>query len=118
MNFNQQINFLRHQLHRSIVHLAIRAGDPGSDDDLVLNDPLEACYRFRDYSGQLVTVGVTVTGVNGTTGDLIAEVATGQGKKLYYNDLTLEQLARLHEHLEAGLYKIENTNDRNIITAG
>lgn len=118
MDYIKQLNTLRDELHRKIVYRSIIAHHPGSEYTLDLNDPVVTSYTVRSReTGDLVTTQVTVTGIDGTTGELVAETATGVRKKVYYNDLTLEQLARLLLNLEAKLFTVtEFKNGRNIIT--
>jgi hypothetical protein len=120
MDYLKQLNELRNDLHKKIVYLAIKSVSPGSDYVLELEDPLEASFTVRSReTGDLVTTQVTVMGVDGTTGELVASTANGTGKKLYYNDLTLEQLARLFTYLEQKLFTItEKEYVRHLITAG
>jgi hypothetical protein len=120
MDYFKQINDLRNELHKKIVHRAILAADAGSYYYLELSDPLEACYCIRSReSNHLETTQVIVTGINGTTGELVAETANGTPKRLYYHDLTLEQLATLLRKLETNFFTIIKTEDvRYTITAG
>lgn len=119
MEYIKQLSDLRNELHRKIVYQSILAYDPGAQYILDLNDPVEAFYLVRSKdTGNLIATEVTVTGIDGSTGELIAETAAGTRKKLYYNDLTLEQLARLLLNLEAKLFTItEFKNARHLITA-
>jgi hypothetical protein len=120
MEYIKHINDLRNELHRKIVYQSILAHHPGSEYALDLNEPVDAYYTVTSReTGNPVTTQVTVTGIDGSTGELIAATAAGSRKKLYYNDLTLEQLARLLLHLEAKLFTVtEFKNDRNLITVG
>ena len=118
MDYIKQLNDLRNELHKKIVYRSILAHDPGAQYILDLHNPVEAFYSVLSReTGEPVTTQVTVTGIDGSTGELIAETATGVRKKLYYSDLTLEQLARLLLHLEAKLFTVtEFKNVRHLIT--
>ena len=120
MEYIKHINDLRNELHRKIVYQSILAHHPGSEYVLDLHEPVQAFYTVTSReTGETNATQVTVTGVDGSTGELIAETAAGTRKKLYYNDLTLEQLARLLLTLEAKLFTVtEFKNDRNLITVG
>ena len=120
MEYIKHINDLRNELHRKIVYQSILAHHPGSEYVLDLHEPVDAHYTVTSReTGGPVTTQVTVTGIDGSTGELIAATAAGSRKKLYYNDLTLEQLARLLLTLEAKLFTVtEFKNDRNLITVG
>jgi len=119
MDYLKQLNTLRDELHRKIIHTAILASDPGRHYFLELEECLEACYIIRSrITGDLESTPVNITGINGTTGELVAETAHGTPKKLYYNDLTLEQLATLLKKLESKLFTItQEENVRHLITA-
>lgn len=118
MDYFTQINSLRNELHRKIIHTAILASDPGRYFFLELDNHLEACYTIRSReTGNLESTPVNITGIDGTTGELFAETAHGTSKRVYYNDLTLEQLAMLLKKLESKLFTITLTqNDRHLIT--
>ncbi len=118
MDYFKQLNDLRNELHKKIVHAAILISDPGSHYFLDLDEPLEACYCIRSReTGNLESTPVNVTGINGTTGELVAETAHGTPKRVYYNDLTLEQLATLLRKVETNSFIITKTKDvRNLIT--
>lgn len=109
------IEDLRYRMHRSIVHLAIKSAANGKNLDVELIKPLEVSYKTTNDMKR-VTVEVKVTGINGTTGELIAENLEGENIKLYYNDLTLEEMARLNEYLESKLFLLTEKYDRNLIT--
>jgi len=119
MDYFKQINELRDELHRKIIHKAILMSDPGTKYYLELDEPLEACYTIRSReTGNLECTQVILTGICGTTGELFAETAGGTSKRLYYRDLTLEQLATLLGKLDAEAITIkQNENDRHLITA-
>jgi hypothetical protein len=119
MDYFKQLNDLRDELHKKIIHTAILASAPGSYYDLDLDDHLEASFTIRcKETCERITTQVNLTGINGTTGELVAETAHGTPKRLYYSDLTLEQLATLHKKLEAKLFTItEEKNVRHLITA-
>lgn len=118
MDYIKQLNDLRNELHRKIVYRSILAHDPGAQYILDLHNPVETFYSVLSReTGEPVTTQVRLTGIDGSTGELIAETATGVRKKLYYNDLTLEQLARLLLHLEAKSFTVtEFKNARHLIT--
>ena len=120
MEYIKHISDLRNELHRKIVYQSILAHHPGSEYVLDLQEPVQAFYTVTSKeTGEPNVTQVTVTGIDGSTGELIAATATGIRKKLYYNDLTLEQLARLLLTLEAKLFTVtEFKNDRNLITVG
>ncbi len=118
MSYIKQINSLRDELHKKIVRNVITAYLPGSDYILELEEPLETSFTVRSrQTERLITTQVQVTGIDGTTGELFAETADGEEKKLYYHDLTVEQLAMLLSRIESDLYTvIEKENVRHLIT--
>lgn len=120
MEYIKHISDLRNELHRKIVYQSILAHHPGSEYVLDLNEPVQAFYSITSReTGELNVTQVTVTGIDGSTGELIAATAAGTRKKLYYNDLTLEQLARLLLTLEAKLFTVtEFKHGRDLITVG
>lgn len=120
MNYFKQLNDLRDELHKKIIRQVILAYHPGKEYHLELEEPLEASFTIRSKeTGRLITTQVEITGIDGTTGELVAETADGTPKKLYYHDLTLEQLVMLLTRIESQLYTVtENEYDRHLITVG
>ncbi len=118
MDYFKQISSLRDELHKKIIRNVITTYLPGSDYHLDLEEPLETSFTVRSrQTGRLITTQVDLTGIDGTTGELLAVTADGEEKKLYYHDLTLEQLAMLLARLESDLYTvIEKENVRHLIT--
>ena len=120
MDYIKQLLELRNELHKKIIFAAIRCAAPGSDQILELNDPLDASFTIRSReSDALITTHVTVTGIDCTTGELVAATADGTQKKLYYNDLALEQLAWMLKTVESSSFTLtEKYHDRHLITVG
>ena len=100
MSYSKQMFDLRNDMHRSIIHMSIRAAGAG-DLQVLLDNPISVKYCDRD-----VVYHVTLTGVNCINGELIAENSAGSRRRIYYNDLTLEQLALLHDNIEANLFTL------------
>lgn len=117
MDYLKQLNVLRDELHKKIVHLVISSQPSGWDYILELDEPLETSFTVRSrQTDRLITTQVDLTGIDGVTGELYAETADGTGKKLYYHDLTIEQLVQLHNLLLSNSFTIlEKKNVRNLI---
>ena len=100
MSHIKKICDLRNDMHRSIIHMSIKAAGAG-DMQVQLNMPISVKYCDRD-----VTYSAMITGVNCINGELIAENSAGSRRRVYYNDLTMEELARLHDMMEANLFTL------------
>lgn len=102
--YNELMN-LRDRLHKEIVQLATRSAAMADNAHVLLDHPLEAAYITRGRD-QLIQVPVEIQGIDGTLGELLAVAADGSEKKLYYNDMTLEQMAMLLDYLETSKFTV------------
>ena len=100
MSYLSKVKGLRNEMHKGIIIMAIRAAGT-SDAELQLEHPVAAQYILQDALYE-----VSVTGIRCTTGELIAESADGKWKWMYYDDLSLEQLAELHDKVEAKQFQL------------
>jgi len=128
MDYLKQLNELRDELHKKIVYTAILLPNKNRElfvqisklwsdgrltAQLMLKNPLEAFQR-RYKAGELrnlKTTNVFVTGIIQSTGELIAETASGTPERLYYSDLSLEQLAVLLKQIESRLFTIKTNSN-------
>jgi hypothetical protein len=65
--------------------------------DLRLKEPFEFNHSYyRPYGTEGGKETLKIMGVDGSTGELICENVSGDGRFVYYHELTLEELTRLH----------------------
>lgn len=92
-----QLNQHRDNLHREIVVTTMKLNQSNDEFDLKLNEPFE--FEFSYYIPYISEDGketLKIVGVDGTTGDLLCENESGETRFIYYHELTLEELIRLH----------------------
>lgn len=101
----KQLQDLRNQLHKDIVLHTVKAG--GADMyELELQDSVHAAHTVLDRTGLKILEEVEIQAIDGVTGELIAIAADGLQKHMRYNDLSLEQLTKIYEQLDAKNYKL------------
>ena len=87
----------RDNLHREIVIHTMKLNQTNDEFDLRLNEPFEFDLSYyRPYSSEGGRETLKIVGVNGTTGELLCENESGNDRFVYYHELTLEELTRLH----------------------
>lgn len=92
-----QLNQHRDNLHREIVVTTMKLNQSNDEFDLKLNESFE--FEFSYYIPYISEDGketLKIVGVDGTTGDLLCENESGETRFIYYHELTLEELIRLH----------------------
>jgi hypothetical protein len=103
MNYSQELLKLRDSIHRDIIHRTVRLNN-GDEFELELSNPFSVWTSQFDDDFQ---VKVAVTGISGTTGELITKGITEDAYyELNYNDLTMEQLVFLHRQIETESFTI------------
>ena len=98
MNYGQELLKLRDSIHRDIVHRTVKLNG-GDDFELELTNPFSVWFtqNFDDDC----QVKVAVTGICGTTGELLSKGITEDAYyDLDYNDLTMEHLVFLQRQIE------------------
>jgi len=82
------------QLQLEIAYSAIKLG---GYSDLILKEPFEFEHAYyRPYSTEDGKETLKIVGVDGSTGELLCENQDGESRFVYYHELTLEELTRLH----------------------
>jgi hypothetical protein len=103
MNYGQELLKLRDSIHRDIVHRTVKL-NRGDDFELELSNPFSVWTSQFDDDFQ---VKVAVTGICGTTGELLSKGITEDAYyDLDYNDLTMEHLVFLHRQIETESFTI------------
>ena len=94
---NLQLLQYRDSLHREIVIHTMKLNQFNDDFDLILKEPFEYEHSYyRPYSSEGGRETLKIIGVDGTTGELLCENEFRQSRYVYYHELTLEELVRLH----------------------
>lgn len=105
---NQQLLQHRDNLHREIVVTTMKLNQFREDFDLILKEPFEFEYAYyRPYSSEGGREVLKVVGINGSTGDLLCENEFRESRWVYYHELTLEELTRLHRSVLQGEYVLQ-----------
>ena len=87
----------RDNLHREIVLYTMKLNQFNDEFDLRLTNPFEFEYSYYiPYSSEGGKETLKIMGVDGTTGELLCENESGDSRFVYYHELTLEELVRLH----------------------
>jgi hypothetical protein len=87
----------RDNLHREIVVYTMKLNWSNDEFDLRLNEPFEFEHTYyRPYSTEGGRETLKIMGVDGTSGELLCENESGDSRFIYYHELTLEELVRLH----------------------
>lgn len=103
MDYSQELLKLRDKMHQDIIHRTVKLND-GDDFELELNYPFSIWIGQYDDDFQ---IKVAVTGICGTTGELITKGITEDAYyDIGYNDLTMEQLAFLQRQIESESFTI------------
>jgi hypothetical protein len=79
--------------------------------DLLLKEPFvyDRSY-YRPHSSERGPEMIKILGVDGSTGELLAENQYGESRFVYYHELSLEELARLHHSVLQGEYVLQILN--------
>lgn len=108
MNYLSQLNNMRNQMHKEIVLHTIKDNKDPDDFMIELNRPFTVQidqYRPEDPNEFMI---VTVSGVDGTTGEIVGHDQKHTEIKVSYNDLTMETLAMLHGEVINKNYKLKH----------
>jgi hypothetical protein len=101
----------RDNLHREIVIYTMKLNQFNDEFDLKLNVPFEFEHSYyRPYSSEGGRETLKIVGVDGSTGDLLCENELGNNRFVYYHELTLEELTRLHTSVLQGEYVLQILN--------
>ena len=105
---NQQLLQHRDNLHREIVITTMKLNQFNDEFDLILKEPFEfELAYYRPYSSEGGRETLKIVGVDGSTGDLLCENELGNNRFVYYHELTLEELTRLHRSVLQGEYVLQ-----------
>lgn len=108
MNYLAQLNEMRNKMHQEIILHVIKDNRDPNDFLAELDRPfIVEIEEYRPTHPNLNTI-VTVTGIDGTTGEIIAEDNSGTELTVHYHDLTLETLAMLHGEIIGQQYKVKH----------
>ena len=108
-NLNQH----RDNLHREIVitTMKLHTVTDSQDFDLILKEPFEFEHSYyRPYDSDEGKETLKIVGVDGSTGELICKNHLGNDRFVYYKELTLEELVRLHRCVLQGEYVLQLLN--------
>ncbi len=98
----------RDNLHREIVVYTMKLNQFNDEFDLRLKEPFEFNHSYyRPYSTEGGKETLKIVGVDGSTGDLLCENESGDNRFVYYHELTLEELVRLHHSVLQGEYVLQ-----------
>ena len=98
----------RDNLHREIVVYTMKLNQFNEDFDLRLKEPFEFEHSYyRPYSSEGGKETLKIVGVDGSTGELLCENESGDNRFIYYHELTLEELSRLHHSVLQGEYVLQ-----------
>ena len=87
----------RDNLHREIITYTMKLNQFNEEFDLRLTNPFEFDYSYYiPYCSEGGKETLKIMGVDGTTGELLCENESGETRFIYYHELTLEELTRLH----------------------
>jgi hypothetical protein len=104
----QQLLQHRDNLHREIVVYTMKLNQFNDEFDLILKEPFEfELAYYRPYSSEGGREILKILGVDGSTGDLLCENQFRQTRWVYYHELTLEELTRLHHSVLQGEYVLQ-----------
>lgn len=95
----QDLDKLRDQLHREIVRASVLSTQE-SDVELLLKNVIPIRVTYHNHYDD--TYGVKLAkliGVDTLTGELIVVYDDGHEGNIYYNDLTIEQLAKIYDDI-------------------
>ena len=105
---NLQLIQYRDNLQREIIIYTMKLNQFNDDFDLILKEPFEFEHAYyRPYSSERGRETLKITGVDGTTGDLLCENEYRESRFVYYHELTLEELTRLHRSVLQGEYVLQ-----------
>lgn len=96
---SQELDKIRDQFHREIVRASILT-TADSVGELLFNKviPIKVTYHNR-YDETYGVHKLDLIGVDTLTGELIVRNEDGDESTIYYNDLSLEQLAKVYEDI-------------------
>jgi hypothetical protein len=105
---NIQLLQLRHQLHQKVIVFTMKLNRFNDEFDLYLKDPFvyDRTY-YRPYISERGPDLVKVLGIDGSTGELIGENQYCEYRRIRYEDLSLEELTRLHHSVLQGEYVLQ-----------
>jgi hypothetical protein len=87
----------RTKLQSDIIRHTVKLNLFNDEFDLKLTNPFEFEYSYYiPYSSEGGKETLKIMGVDGTTGELLCENESGDSRFVYYQELTLEELTRLH----------------------
>ena len=101
----------RDNLHREIIIYTMKLNQFNEEFDLLLKEPFvyDRSY-YRPYSSERGPEMIKILGVDGTSGELLSENQFGESRFVYYHELTLEELTRLHHSVLQGEYVLQILN--------
>jgi hypothetical protein len=101
----------RDNLHREIIIYTMKLNQFNEEFDLLLKEPFvyDRSY-YRPYSSERGPEMIKILGVDGTSGELLSENQFGESRFIYYHELTLEELTRLHHSVLQGEYVLQILN--------
>lgn len=108
MNYLVQLNEMRNKMHQEIILHVIKDNRDPNDFVAELKRPFKVEideYRPTNPDDHAI---VTVTGIDGTSGQIIAEDHIHNEITVHYNDLTMETLAMLHGEIINKQYQIKH----------
>jgi hypothetical protein len=102
MNYSSELLKIRDEMHCNIVQEAtVRTFiiEQTTEGYLEMEEPLRLYLRdYHPYKGNY-TSECFVVGVHCESGDLVGEYIDGKTKWIRYTDLTMEELAYLHDYV-------------------
>ena len=94
-------------MHQQIICRMIMDNNTADDYDLLFNRPVDCTVKYHRPSIHPPVEDITVNGVDGVTGELIATGADGSDRFILYTDLSMEDLARVHEKVINKQYTLQ-----------
>ena len=108
MNYLAQLNEMRNKMHQEIILHTIKDNRDPEDFMIELNRPFTVPVDQCHPGDPNDFVIATVSGVDGTTGEIVGHDQRGNEITVSYNDLTMETLAMLHGEVINKQYKVKH----------
>ena len=108
MNYLAQLNEMRNKMHQEIVLHTIKDNRDPEDFVIDLDRPFTVMIEEYRPTSANEMVQCTVTGVDGTSGEIIGHDHDGNQITVTYYDLNLETLAMLHGEVINKQYKVKH----------
>jgi hypothetical protein len=107
MDYSKEINKMRDAMHREIIRETITAVRTRENIILALEEPIQFNLEYYRPGPRNGNEDVLITGVDGTSNELIGTNLDGEERFIYYSDVPVEPLAILHRNVTGKSYTIQ-----------